>query len=173
MSSRRRASLRRFFSGALLVARFRRYALNSTPGLCPMNPTRTYRIFIILLAANALCVFVIGPLALLAGVGVMGGPRADEKLWAWGLLVLALWIPGCFIAGAGLGWVLHERGWIRTSLAVAAAPLVGGVAVAIVAVSEGLESDDDLLFPTLVTIEVALALLFIGALVASHIKSRA
>ena len=56
----RRASLARFFSGARLVARFGDALLNSTPGLCPINPTRTYRI-LILLADNALGVLVNRP----------------------------------------------------------------------------------------------------------------
>ena len=65
----RRASLARFFRGALLIAQFGDTLLNSTPGLCPINPTRTYRILSIPLADNALGVLVIGPLALPAGVG--------------------------------------------------------------------------------------------------------
>lgn len=99
----RRASLARFFSGARLGARFGDTLLDSTPGLCPINPTRTYRILIILiilLAANALCVFVVGPLVLLAGVGVMGVPCRR------GALGLGL-APGAFVH-RGIGGSLNK-----------------------------------------------------------------
>jgi hypothetical protein len=116
---------------------------------------------IALMAANALCALVAVPVALLGAATFLGPPHAGEHLAGWVIFFAILWIPGWFIAGACLGWLLHQRAWIRTSLAVAGAPFIGGVVLLIAGVLV------DSWMP-LAIVGIALALLFIGAAVASR-----
>jgi hypothetical protein len=87
----------------------------------------TRAILIVLTAACGICVVVSVPLALMAAAMVLDAPDSAQHLWVWGAFLASLSIPLWFIAGAGLGWLLHLRGFMLASLAVAAAPLIAAV----------------------------------------------
>ncbi len=81
-------------------------------------------ILVMLTAACALCAIVSAPAVLMASVMAFDAPGSERHLWVWGIFLGGLSIPVWFVAGAVLGWVLHLRGWMLASLAIAAAPLV-------------------------------------------------
>jgi hypothetical protein len=81
-------------------------------------------ILILLTVACALCALVSAPVALMTAVMAFDAPG---RVWAASLAMLS--IPLWFVAGAVLGWVLHLRGWMLASLALAAAPLIAAVVV--------------------------------------------
>jgi hypothetical protein len=81
-------------------------------------------ILIVLSVACAAGALVSAPVALMTAVMVFDAPGSEGLWWVWAASLAMLSIPLWFVAGAVLGWVLHLRGWMLASLAVAAAPLI-------------------------------------------------
>jgi hypothetical protein len=81
-------------------------------------------ILIVLSMACGAGALVSAPVALMTAVMAFDAPGSERLWWVWAASLAILSIPGWFVAGAALGWVLHLRGWILASLAVAAAPLI-------------------------------------------------
>jgi hypothetical protein len=81
-------------------------------------------ILIVLSVACAAGALVSAPVALMTAVMAFDAPGSERLWWVWAASLAILSIPGWFVAGAVLGWVLHLRGRMLASLAVAAAPLI-------------------------------------------------
>src|SRR5438309_103585 len=81
-------------------------------------------ILVVLTVACGLCAAVMAPLAVMTAVMAFDAPGSEQKVWIWIASLTILSIPLWFVAGAVLGWVLHLRGWLRSALLVAAAPLI-------------------------------------------------
>lgn len=86
-------------------------------------------ILIVLSVACAAGALVSAPVALMTAVMAFDAPGSERLWWVWAASLAILSIPGWFVAGAVLGWVLHLRGWMLASLAVAAAPLIVAAAL--------------------------------------------
>ena len=86
-------------------------------------------ILIVLSVACAACALVSAPVALMTAVMAFDAPGSERLWWVWAASLAMLSIPLWFVAGAVLGWVLHLRGWMLASLAVAAAPLIVAAAL--------------------------------------------
>jgi hypothetical protein len=86
-------------------------------------------ILILLTVACALCALVSAPVALMTAVMAFDAPGSERLWWVWAAALAMLSIPLWFVAGAVLGWVLHMRGWMLASLALAAAPLIAAAVV--------------------------------------------
>ena len=81
-------------------------------------------ILIVLSVACAAGALVSAPVALMTAVMAFDAPGSERLWWVWAVSLAMLSIPLWFVAGAVLGWALHLRGWMLTSFALAAAPLV-------------------------------------------------
>ena len=95
-----------------------------------MTEKNVYRtILIVLTVACGLCAIASAPGALTVAVMAFDAPGSEHYVWAWIMSLTILSIPLWFIAAAGLGWILHLRGWLRSSLAIVGAPLVAAAAL--------------------------------------------
>lgn len=84
-------------------------------------------LLVLLSLACAAAALVSAPAALMTSVMVFDAPGSEQLWWVWAASVAILSIPAWFAAGAALGWLVHLRGWVVTSVALAAAPLVAAV----------------------------------------------
>ena len=95
-----------------------------------MTENNVYRtILIVLTVACGLCAIASAPGALTVAVMAFDAPGSEHYVWAWIMSLTILSIPLWFVAAAGLGWMLHLRGWLRGSLAVVVAPLAAAAAL--------------------------------------------
>ena len=95
-----------------------------------MTEKNVYRtILIVLTVACGLCAIASAPGALTVAVMAFDAPGSEHYVWAWIMSLTILSIPLWFVAAAGLGWMLHLRGWLRGSLAVVVAPLAAAAAL--------------------------------------------
>ncbi len=86
-----------------------------------MTQKNVYRtILIVLTVACGLCAIASAPGALTVAIMAFDAPGSEHYVWAWVMSLTILSIPLWFLAAVLLGWILHLRGWLRGSLAVAA-----------------------------------------------------
>ena len=95
-----------------------------------MTQKNVYRaILIVLTVACGLCAIASAPGALTVAVMAFDAPGSEHYVWAWVMSLTILSIPLWFVAAALLSWILHLRGWLRSSLAVVGAPLAAAAAL--------------------------------------------
>ena len=93
-----------------------------------MTEKNVYRaILIALTVACGLCAIALAPGALTVAVMAFDAPGSEHYVWAWIMSLTILSIPLWFVAAAGLSWILHMRGWLRSSLVVIGTPVAAAV----------------------------------------------
>jgi hypothetical protein len=110
---------------------FRSTHLSTFPtGHCWVTKLHAFRAILIVLSVACVAgALVSAPVALMTAVMAFDAPGSKRLWWVWAASLAMLSIPLWFVAGAVLGWVLHLRGWMLASLALAAAPLIAAAVV--------------------------------------------